>query len=174
MLPRIQPFLLRGYRASRVAASLVLVLVSWLGSAHATPEYPGVIDATLGVSCGEPASRCLICHTTARGGQGTAEQPFVRHLRTLGLTHGHDPSALRNAINALDENWDSDGDMEPDKQELRDCGNPSGNDLGAGPEYGCDGAQLVPSSPSRDGRSPALGALALGLAALLVHCARRR
>lgn len=157
-----------------LSVSLALAVVAWLGSARATPEYPLVIDATLGVSCGEPGSRCLICHTTARGGQGTAEQPFVRHMRTLGLTHGHDASALRNALNLLDENWDSDGDMEPDKQELRDCGNPSGDDLGAGPEYGCDGAQLIPTAAGRSGRNPALAALALALAALLVHGARRR
>lgn len=157
-----------------LSAALTLAIASWVGSASATPEYPGVIDATLGAMCGEPASRCLICHTTARGGQGTAEQPFVRHLRTLGLTHGHDASALRNALNLLDENWDSDGDTEPDKKELRECGNPSGDDLGAGPVYGCDGAQLVPGAASREGRSPATAALAFGLAALLVHFARRR
>ena len=153
---------------------LALASTSWLGLAQATPEYPLVIDATLGVSCGPPASRCLICHTTARGGQGTAEQPFVRHLGTFGLNHGHDADALRRALNQLDENYDSDGDGQPDKQELRDCGNPSGDDLGAGPTYGCDGAQLAPPPASGAGRSPALGALALSLAALLAYFGRRR
>ena len=161
-------------RRIQFSTALTLAIASWLGSASATPEYPGVIDATVGMPCGEPASRCLICHTTARGGQGTAEQPFVRHLRTLGLTHGHDPSALRNAINLLDENWDSDGDMDPDKKELRECGNPSGDDLGAGPEYGCDGAQLVPPAAGKGSSSPIVGVMALGLAAVLVHFARRR
>jgi hypothetical protein len=161
-------------RRIQLSTALTLAIASWLGTAAATPEYPGVIDATVGMSCGAPASRCLICHTTARGGQGTAEQPFVRHLRTLGLTHGHDASALRNAINLLDENWDSDGDTEPDKKELRECGNPSGDDLGAGPEYGCDGAQLVTAAAARRSSSSALGVLALGLAGVLVHFARRR
>jgi len=153
---------------------LALASASWLGLARATPEYPSVIDATLGVSCGPPAARCLICHTTARGGEGTAEQPFVRHLRLFNFNHGHDPASLRNALNRLDELYDSDEDGEPDKQELRGCGNPSGDDLGSGPTYGCDGAQLAPPAASAAGQNPALAALALALAALLVKRGRGR
>jgi hypothetical protein len=153
---------------------LALASASWPGLARATPEYPSVIDATLGVSCGPPAARCLICHTTARGGQGTAEQVFVRHLKSLNFNHGHDPASLRNALNLLDEQYDSDKDNVPDKEELRECGNPSGDDLGSGPTYGCDGAQLVPPPAAAAGQSPALVVWALGLAALLVHLGRRR
>jgi len=105
-----------------VSVLLGLVSASWLGLAQATPEYPSVIDATLGVSCGQPASRCLICHTTARGGQGTAEQAFVRYLGdTFNFNRGHDANALRSALTRLDATHDSDGDGEPDKQELLDC-----------------------------------------------------
>ena len=157
-----------------LSALLCLASASWLVPAYATPEYPLVLDAASNTSCGEPASRCLICHTTARGGQGTAEQPFALELRKLGLNHGHDPNLLRSVLSRLADTTDSDKDGEPDKQELSECGNPSGEDLRGGPVYGCDGAQLAPHVASRGAQSPALGALALGLAALLVHFGRRR
>jgi hypothetical protein len=154
-------------RIIQLLAVAACASLSWLGSARATPEYPSVIDAKLGVSCGEPRKRCLICHTTARGGQGTAEQPFVRNLK---LEDGHRPAALIAALDALllDGERDSDDDGEFDEEELRSCGNPSGDDLG-NVVYGCDGAQLAPpASPS-----PVLACLALGLAALLVRSRRR-
>ena len=149
-------------RTFPLSALLALVGASWLGRAQATPEYPLVIDATLNVDCGEPRARCLICHTTARGGQGTAEQVFPRRLN---LTRGHEPTTLRRLISDLREDQDADGDTVPDKEELRNCGNPSGDELGSGPEYGCDGAELA----APGGHDPALGVLALGLAALLVR-----
>jgi len=157
-----------------LSALFCLASASWLGPAHATPEYPQVLDAVSMTDCGEPAARCLICHTTARGGQGTAEQPFALELRKLGLNHGHDPNLLRSVLSRLADATDSDKDGLPDKQELAVCGNPSGEDLAGGPVYGCDGAQLAPHIASRGGHSPVLGALALGLAALLVHFGRRR
>jgi hypothetical protein len=92
----------------------------------------------------------------------------------FNFNRGHDVNGLRNALTLLNETQDSDGDGEPDKQELRECGNPSGDDLGAGPEYGCDGAQLVTAAAARRSSNSALGVLALGLAGVLVHCARRR
>jgi len=151
-----------------------LASASWLGPAYATPEYPSVLDAVSMTNCGEPAARCLVCHTTARGGQGTAEQPFALELRRLGLNHGHDASLLRSVLARVSDATDSDKDGLPDKQELSDCGNPSGEDLTEGPVYGCDGAQLAPHVASRGEHDPALGALALGLAAALVHFGRRR
>jgi hypothetical protein len=112
----------------------------------------------------------LICHTTARGGEGTAEQAFALQLGDLGLNRGNDSGTLRNALNQLSETTDSDGDGTPDKTELRACGNPSGDALGAGPEYGCDGAQLVPVT----GQPPAWALLAVSMAVLLVRGARRK
>ncbi len=116
--------------------------------ARATPEYPEVLDEALAVSCPRPNSRCLVCHTTSRGGQGTAQQPFARDLvinyfeDTGGALRGRDPAGLRAALMALDDTNDADADGESDKDELTECGNPSGEDLGIGPEYGCDGAHL--------------------------------
>ncbi|HWO12964.1 MAG TPA: hypothetical protein VNN80_25870, partial [Polyangiaceae bacterium] len=131
-----------------------------------TPEYPLVLDATYGTECPQ-LSRCLICHTTARGGQSTAIQPFAKTLGQYGLNRGRDSAALQAALAALPDTTDSDDDGEPDEQELMVCGNPSGEDLGSGPQYGCDGAQLAPGSASD---------VAYGLMALLAagFIARRR
>jgi hypothetical protein len=129
-----------------------------------------VLDASLQLAdpCPRPLSRCLICHTTARGGQRTAEQLFAITLRDYGLTRGNEGAALENALALLPEDTDSDGDGEPDKEELRGCGNPSGEELGIGPEYGCDGAHLARDLPS----DAPLMLMALGAAAVLVR--RRR
>lgn len=134
-------------------------------AAHATPDYPLVIDATLEVSCPRPLSRCLICHTTARGGQRTAVQPLAQALRSYGLTRGNDVGALRGALQSLPEDAESDGDGVPDKEELRACGNPSGEELGFGPEYGCDGARLAPHAPP----DLPLAVVAAGVAAVIVR-----
>lgn len=158
----------------RVALAAACAASAWLTSAHATPDYPLVIDAVLGTSCPQPLSRCLICHVTARGGQGTAEQLFAKKLRGSPYNlKGNDPNALKSALDqlfSLPVAPDSDKDGESDEEELLRCGNPSGPDFGEGPEYGCDGAHLAPHAAP----SGALGALALGISALLVRAARRR
>lgn len=139
------------------------------GDARATPEYPLVLDATFSTSCPNPNSRCVICHTSSRGGQATALRPFATTLRSLGLDRGRDVGALQGALARLPETTDSDEDGVPDREELETCGNPSGDDLGAGPEYGCDGAHLAPF-PAKNDASFAL--LSLLVASVIVR--RRR
>jgi hypothetical protein len=154
-------------RARGLTIALAAALaVSSARSANATPEYPLVLDATYGTECPQ-LSRCLICHTSARGGQSTAVQPFAETLGRYGLNRGRDAAALQTALAALPDTTDSDRDGAPDEMELMLCGNPSGEELGTGPQYGCDGAQLVPGSAS----DAAFGLMAL-LAAGVV--ARRR
>lgn len=155
-----------GRSFARLLASALLSL-SFARSAAATPEYPLVLDATLGADCPRPLTRCLICHTTARGGQRTAVQPFANTLRMYGLSRGHEVSALQAALGGLPDDTDSDDDGIGDKEELASCGNPSGEDLGFGPEYGCDGAHLALELPSD---APLL-LIAVGAAGL---CVRRR
>jgi hypothetical protein len=128
-----------------VAVALAASAQVGAGEATATPEYPLLLDAQYGTECPQ-LTRCLICHTTARGGQSTATQPFAQTLRRYGLSRGRDGGALQAALGALPDTTDSDDDGDPDVQELMLCGNPSGEDLGSGPQYGCDGAQLVPAS----------------------------
>lgn len=130
-------------RRSPSAAALGLLWL-WPATALATPDYPVALDLIVGTSCPLPNSRCLICHTTSRGGQGTAVQLFARELRQYGLDRGRDAAALQAALMALPDDWDSDGDGIADKDELAVCGNPSGEELGTGPQYGCDGARLAP------------------------------
>jgi hypothetical protein len=139
-----------------VARAIAKVSLFWLmlgvclatGNAHATPEYPLILDATFGTPCPNPNSRCVICHTSSRGGQSTAVRPFAVTLKDYGLNRGRDVGLLQRALTALPDATDSDEDGVPDKEELMMCGNPSGADLGAGPEYGCDGAHLAHRLPS--------------------------
>ena len=61
-----------------------------------------------------------------------------------GLVRGRDTQGLQTALLRLGEATDdSDDDGVFDEDELRLCGNPSGEELGVGPEYGCDGAHLA-------------------------------
>jgi hypothetical protein len=148
-----------------------LGVASFAADAQATPEYPFVLDATFSTSCPNPNSRCVICHTSARGGQATAVRPFANTLRSLGLNRGRDVGALQAALARLPETTDSDDDEVPDRDELEMCGNPSGDDLGAGPEYGCDGAHLV-APPASDDAPLAL--ISLLVASALVRRRRGR
>jgi hypothetical protein len=133
------------------------------GNAQATPEYPFVLDAVFMTSCPNPNSRCVICHTSARGGQATAVRPFASTLAPLGLNRGRDVGALQGALARLPETTDSDDDGVPDRDELEMCGNPSGDDLGAGPEYGCDGAHLAAPPASDDAPLALISLLVAGV-----------
>ncbi len=155
----------RAARARRVGSAVALLGALLSVPASATPEYPLVLDATFATQCPNPNSRCVICHTSARGGQATAVRPFAQTLRRYGLTRGRDATALQQALAMLPETTDSDGDGAPDEEELILCGNPSGEDLGSGPEYGCDGARLAPSLPS----DAPLALMALLTASVLVR-----
>lgn len=159
----------RRVRALRWLALGSLGATLHAGDARATPEYPLVLDATFGTSCPNPNSRCVICHTSSRGGQATAVRPFATTLKGLGLNRGRDVGALQAALAMLPDTTDSDDDGAPDKDELMMCGNPSGDDLGAGPEYGCDGAHLARLPASDD--AP-LALLSLLIASVIVR--RRR
>jgi len=156
----------------RIVLGSCLALASLGLSARvwATPNYPGVLNSSLGVDCPSPNSRCLICHSTARGGQTTAVQPFAQALRKYGLDRGYAESELVDALTRLPDDNDADKDGTPDKEELMRCGNPSGEDLGDGPEYGCDGAHLANAVGSK---SP-LVVLSMLLAGLLVRARRER
>lgn len=155
-------------RVRVLLASCVLLGSFHASEASATPEYPLVIDTNYGTQCPNPNSRCVICHTSSRGGQATAVRPFAQTLRQYGLNRGRDSAALLAALAALPGTTDSDDDGTPDEQELMMCGNPSGDELGLGPEYGCDGAHLTRHVPS----DAPLGVISLLIAGLIVR--RRR
>jgi len=163
----------RCFSGRRIAACAAFVFLLFVPSlAPATPDYPVAIDVIMGTSCPYPNSRCLMCHTTARGGQGTAAQRFALELRDYGLNRGRDAALLQAALMALPEDQNSDGDGESDKEELLRCGNPSGEDLGIGPEYGCDGARLAPHAD--EGSGVLLGTVVLAIGALALARRARR
>jgi hypothetical protein len=131
------------------AGLMVAALLLGVSNAKASPNYPAIIDQQLGVSCPRPLTRCLICHVTAAGGEGTAKQPFAMTLKNdYGLSGGKAGRELVKALEALPDDLDTDGDGTPDLEELKNCGNPSGPDLSEGPGYGCT---LQPAPAEREG-----------------------
>lgn len=128
-------------RLVRWAAAIALagVIPYGLGRpASASPNYPAILDRQEGVDCPRPLTRCLICHDTAAGGEGTANRPFARALvEDYGLSGGKAGRELAMAIERLPDDVDTDGDGTPDQEELALCMNPSGGELSEGPGFGC-------------------------------------
>jgi hypothetical protein len=94
-----------------------------LSPAMASPSYPSAASSELGMEC---IPSCLLCHSTAAGGSGTATQPFGVALQEQGLGGGGDDVGLAVALGALAEaGTDSDGDGRPDVEELTAGGNPN-------------------------------------------------
>ena len=134
--------------------------------ASATPNFPGAIQADLGLSAPPP---CADCHTTGDvGGLGTVNTPFGTTMRSRGLV-AYDEASLKNALLALQaEGKDSDGDGVPDITELQagtDPNNAPGTESSV-PAYGC-GAQVSPGRALPD-------ASVLLLAAGVIIWLRRR
>jgi hypothetical protein len=161
---------------ARRGLTIGAMLAAWLpATARASENYPAILDRQLGVECPRPLSRCRICHDTAAGGEGSANQRFAVALTTsYGLSGGKVGRELAMALQQLPEDLDTDEDGVPDKEELSACMNPSGPELSEGPGYGCV-AQLSPAGRQRDA-SGSLALLSLGLCWLLVRsaCAGRR
>ena len=141
-----------------------ILLISTL--AHASGNYPAALEAESGASC-QPS--CLVCHSTATGGSGTATAAFAVALKGQGLTGGGDTAGLADALAALDAaSTDSDGDGQPDFEALAAGIDPSTGEAfcGAGatelPAYGC-------VQHARAG-----GGLALAIGSMLIGLARRR
>lgn len=162
----------QAHGASSVPAWLICAgMLLGVQNANASPNYPAILDKQLGVSCPRPLTRCLICHVTAAGGEGTAKQPFAMALKNdYGLSGGKAGGELVKALEALPEDLDTDGDGTPDLEELRNCGNPSGADLSEGPGYGCTLRSPPAEREGLDGWFAALAASPL----LAGYFARRR
>jgi hypothetical protein len=150
-------------RTSRIllSGSALLGLMTVVVPASATPSFPGVIGAELGLSYEPP---CAVCHRDGVTGNGTVTTPFGRSLLARGLVRGDDAS-LKSALAKLAaDSVDSDGDGVPDLDELHSGSDPNvegGESLmGPAPAYGC-GARVAPGA-----RFEGWGALvvALGLA----------
>lgn len=133
-----------------------------LGSAWASPGYPGEVQTDLGAGC---VPQCTICHATNAGGGGTVTQDFGLAMMDRGLTGGSDYEALATSLDAMtSEGVDSDGDGTIDTDEL--AGGTDPNPGGATfcdvvtPKYGCLNTAASPASVL----AVAAGLLAVGLA----------
>lgn len=161
--------------------ALLGVFVAAAAPALASGNYPAALERFSGIDgrCPRRQQRCLICHSTAAGGEGTADQPFAQTLEELvGFSDGEAARRLNDALielrdelPELDTNGDgvadvdSDGDGISDLDELAACMNPSGEEFSDPPAFGCDGAHLAPLSGTPGAFSSAAGWLLLVLAA---------
>ncbi len=163
--------------SSFVALALGVGVFAWVGTVHASSDYPAVIRDSLGMEC---TPQCIICHKDNGGGPGNLRNTgFVRAMADQGV-FGRTPERIPQALQAIENTMpeiDSDGDGLGDIQELRVSRNPSepdttndeGDVCSNEVRYGC-GARMEPRSPL-DGTA---GLLA-GLAALgLGYLTRRR
>jgi hypothetical protein len=115
-------------------------LLLFASAARALPEYPGLIQAHLGLA--SPPT-CNICHSSTAGG-GPVSQPFGQAMQAAGLTRSAD--SLPGALDQLAaDGTDSNGDGVPDIEGLKMGIEP----LASKPplKYGCGGARIAPGQP---------------------------
>jgi hypothetical protein len=149
-----------------VGAGLCGLLASSSTRASATPEFPGVVEQTLGLTslAIDPPQGCTLCHTSDAG--GTSLRAFGELLLQYG-TQPYEDSTLEQALAEVDQN-------EPQLITDIKAGRDPNDDPNVAPlptpEYGCNVA-AKPRSPAIP--SPALIVVAAG-GALVVRSARGR
>ena len=145
-----------------VLSVLLAVSVTWGAPALATPEFPGIVEQTLGLTKIEidPPQGCTLCHTTDSG--GTSLRPFGLLLQQDGAQPYQD-STLEAALGAVAQG-------EPQLIEDIKAGVDPNDDPGISstptPSYGCSASRAAPT------RSLALSLVAV--AVTLVGWRRRR
>jgi hypothetical protein len=122
------------------------LIVLGASAARATPDFPGVIVATLGLAS-EPSHPCMLCHTNDDGGKNTITQPFGKKAQAYGLL-AYDVGTLASILGKMrDAQDDSDKDEMSDIDEIKAGRNPNINDITGEPPddypppvYGCQAA----------------------------------
>lgn len=126
----------RIHRPVVLGSAFLLVLLA-CANAQASPSFPGELESQLDMPC---APACTVCHRDARGGVGTAVQPFAQSMILGGLVLKK-PESIAPALQAVRTNLiDSDNDGATDVDELARGDNP--NQEGEGVlcvTYGCAG-----------------------------------
>lgn len=132
----------------RHVAIMGLVLLASLFSssaAHASPIFPATMMDELDL---DHVPECILCHTSAVGGFGTAQKPFAIYLLSRGLRAADSDSLSNSLLAAEGEQSDVDDDGVTDLDELRDGEDPNSVASSvAPPSYGCALA-LGPASVS--------------------------
>lgn len=149
--------------------------------AAASPDYPGVIQTELAMSCPPP---CTICHATNNGGLSTVlvedgGKPFGDAMINDGKLEADDVDLLKAALVILENDMhDSDGDGVSDIDALRADLDPNVGGNVCGPKYGC-GATIakrksLPGEPWYQRLDPFGTGTATLVAAALLWLRRRR
>ena len=136
-------------RRTLLARNLLAAILFAGTSALAHPSYPGSIQTFLNVPCdisSEAHKRCTLCHATNVGGPGNLRIPGMgKNLEDNCELSGSNPDMLIPALQCAEaNNQDTDGDLIPDIQELRDGTDPNvagasvcGGAANDPPKYGC-------------------------------------
>lgn len=126
--------------------------------AHATPEFPALIQSTLTLST-TPA--CTICHKDDNGGVGTVVKSFGIYMQARGLKP-FDDTSLTTALSALQ--GEASAGLQPQAQYLAalKAGTDPNADVVAPdePQYGCGALQIARRTSNGVGFSVALVAAA--------------
>ncbi|HEX2679272.1 MAG TPA: hypothetical protein VHM19_21625 [Polyangiales bacterium] len=137
-------------------------------AAHATPNFPDVVEKTVGTAGPPP---CSLCHQGDVRNNYSVKTPFGQAVKARGLVP-EDEGSLRSALKMLrDEKTDSDHDGVSDIDELVNGDDPNvpGDQMpGPHPTYGCSVG--TPRSRERAGASLAW----LGMTILVLGWRRRR
>jgi MYXO-CTERM domain-containing protein len=118
-----------------VLPGLVALALGAASSARATPNFPGAIQSELNLAR-EP--NCNLCHVGVEA-RGTVNTPFGGAMRQRGM-QAYDEGLLLDALTLLREQGvDSDGDGQPDVEELLAGGDPNqvAEELPPEPSFGC-------------------------------------
>ena len=179
-------------RAARPLHALALVAIiaavlATSGRAWALPEFPGIVQETLGLTCVPP---CTICHLMPTPQLGdSADQRFAANVRAMAGNEGPNEQNLASILTRLETlpcpnmadpscssgtctQCNADGVGEPDIAELKANENPNNSSTLPCVEYGCF-ARVAPAPPKRSLDGTAVLA-ALGTALVLVGRWRRR
>jgi hypothetical protein len=135
---------------------LFALCTTWSAAAGATPEFPGIVEQTLGLTTItiDPPQGCTLCHTSDAG--GTSLRAFGTLLQQYG-TQPYEDSTLEAALGEVAQN-------EPQLIDDIKAGRDPNDDPNVAPlpspAYGCD---LTVARRPRSSASPELIVIAVAV-----------